>query len=81
MYNAREVDATVAPQFHGMVAELAQRAGLPMPRVYLIDEDAPNPVAPGRDGPLPQMPQRVGWGAGGTPPAQRPGASDRQRGY
>jgi heat shock protein HtpX len=49
MYNAREVDAAVAPQFHGMVAELAQRAGLPMPRVYLIDEDAPNAFATGRD--------------------------------
>ena len=36
MYNAREVDASMAPQFHAMVAELAQRAGLPLPRVYLI---------------------------------------------
>ena len=34
MYNAREVDAASAPQFYGMVAELAQRAHLPMPRVY-----------------------------------------------
>lgn len=49
MYGAREVDATTAPQFHGMVAELARRAGLPMPRVYLIDEDAPNAFATGRD--------------------------------
>jgi heat shock protein HtpX len=49
MYNAREVDAATAPQFHGMVAELAERAGLPMPRVYLIDEDAPNAFATGRD--------------------------------
>jgi heat shock protein HtpX len=49
MYNAREVDASSAPQFHGMVAELAQRAGLPMPRVYLIDEDAPNAFATGRN--------------------------------
>jgi len=49
MYNAREVDATSAPQFYGMVQELAQRAGLPMPRVYLIDEDAPNAFATGRN--------------------------------
>jgi heat shock protein HtpX len=49
MYNAREVDAASAPQFHRLVAELAQRAGLPMPRVYLIDEDAPNAFATGRN--------------------------------
>lgn len=49
MYNAQEVDAASAPQFHAMVQELAQRAGLPMPRVYLIQEDAPNAFATGRD--------------------------------
>jgi heat shock protein HtpX len=49
MYNAREVDATSAPQFYGMVRELAQRANLPMPRVYLIDEQAPNAFATGRN--------------------------------
>ena len=49
MYNAREVDATSAPQFYGMVGQLAQRAGLPMPRVYLIDEDQPNAFATGRN--------------------------------
>jgi len=49
MYNAREVDASSAPQFYGMVAELAQRANLPMPRVYLIDEQAPNAFATGRN--------------------------------
>jgi heat shock protein HtpX len=49
MVNAREVDAASAPQFHRMVAELAQRAGLPMPRVYLIDDDSPNAFATGRD--------------------------------
>ena len=48
MYNAREVDETSAPQFYGMVRELAQRAGLPMPRGYLIDEDQPNAFATGR---------------------------------
>ena len=49
MVNAREVDAASAPQFHRIVAELAQRAGLPMPRVYLIDDDSPNAFATGRD--------------------------------
>ncbi len=49
MYNAQEVDASTAPQFYGMVQELAQRAGLPMPRVYLINEDAPNAFATGRN--------------------------------
>jgi heat shock protein HtpX len=49
MYNAQEVDETSAPQFYRMVAELAQRAGLPMPRVYLINEDAPNAFATGRN--------------------------------
>jgi heat shock protein HtpX len=49
MYNAREVDETSAPQFYAMVRELAQRAGLPMPRVYLIDEAQPNAFATGRN--------------------------------
>lgn len=49
MYNAREVDETSAPQFYSMVRELAQRAELPMPRVYLIDEEAPNAFATGRN--------------------------------
>jgi heat shock protein HtpX len=49
MYNAREVDETTAPGFYRMVRELAQRADLPMPRVYIIDEDAPNAFATGRN--------------------------------
>ena len=49
MYNAREVDASSAPQFYGMVQELAQKARLPMPKVYLIDEEAPNAFATGRN--------------------------------
>ncbi|HEX5674237.1 MAG TPA: zinc metalloprotease HtpX, partial [Azonexus sp.] len=49
MYNAREVDETSAPRFYGMVRDLAQRAGLPMPRVYLIDEQQPNAFATGRN--------------------------------
>lgn len=49
MYNAQEVDEHSAPHFHRMVAELADRAGLPMPKVYLIQEDAPNAFATGRN--------------------------------
>ncbi|SME91736.1 zinc metalloprotease HtpX [Pseudogulbenkiania subflava] len=49
MYNAQEVDARSAPELYGMVAELAGRAGLPMPRVYVIHEDQPNAFATGRD--------------------------------
>jgi heat shock protein HtpX len=49
MYNAKEVDENSAPQFYRMVRELAARAELPMPRVYLIQEDAPNAFATGRN--------------------------------
>ena len=49
MYNAREVDRTSAPELYGLVEKLAGRAGLPMPRVYIINEDAPNAFATGRN--------------------------------
>ena len=49
MHNAREVDAQSAPEFYGLVQALSQRAGLPMPRVYVIDQDAPNAFATGRN--------------------------------
>src|SRR4051812_29588613 len=49
MYNAQEVDESSSPQFYRMVRELANNAGLPMPRVYLINEDAPNAFATGRN--------------------------------
>ena len=49
MHNAREVDAQSAPDFYPMVAELARRAALPMPRVYIIDSPHPNAFATGRD--------------------------------
>ena len=49
MYNAQEVDETSAPQFYAMVRDLAQRANLPMPRVYIIDEQQPNAFATGRN--------------------------------
>ncbi len=49
MHNAREVDAAAAPLLHGIVSRLAARAGLPMPRVYLIDSPHPNAFATGRN--------------------------------
>jgi heat shock protein HtpX len=49
MYNAQEVDESSAPQFYRMVRELAANAQLPMPKVYLIQEDAPNAFATGRN--------------------------------
>jgi heat shock protein HtpX len=48
MANAREVGPQEAPDLHAMVQQLAQRAGIPMPRVYVIDEDQPNAFATGR---------------------------------
>ncbi|MGO4725827.1 MULTISPECIES: zinc metalloprotease HtpX [unclassified Inquilinus] len=49
MHNAREVDARSAPDFYRLVAQLAEQAQLPMPRVYLIDADQPNAFATGRN--------------------------------
>ena len=49
LYRAQEVDATSAPQLYNTVRELAARAGLPMPKVYLIDEAQPNAFATGRN--------------------------------
>lgn len=49
MHDARQVDATSAPDFYAMVAELAKRADLPMPKVYIIDSPHPNAFATGRD--------------------------------
>lgn len=49
MHHAREVDAQSAPDFHGLVARLAQRANMPMPKVYIIESPHPNAFATGRD--------------------------------
>ena len=49
MYGAHEVDARTAPDLHRLVAELAGRAGLPMPRVFLMDNPQPNAFATGRN--------------------------------
>ena len=47
--NAKEVDENAAPQLFNVVREMAIAANVPMPRVYLIDDTAPNAFATGRD--------------------------------
>ncbi|HIQ37626.1 MAG TPA: zinc metalloprotease HtpX [Desulfocapsa sulfexigens] len=49
MSGAREATQAEAPELHQMVAQLAQRANLPMPKVYIIHKDAPNAFATGRN--------------------------------
>ena len=49
MHGARQVDGQSAPEFYAMVAELARRAELPMPKVYVIDSPHPNAFATGRN--------------------------------
>lgn len=49
MYGAREVDARTAPEFYRMVSDLAARAQLPMPKVYIIENPQPNAFATGRN--------------------------------
>lgn len=49
MYGAKEVDERSAPEYYGIVRDLAQRAGLPMPRVFVINSDQPNAFATGRN--------------------------------
>ena len=48
-YGAKPVTQAEAPELHAIVANLAQRAGLPMPRIAIIPEDTPNAFATGRN--------------------------------
>ncbi len=49
MYRAQEVDEAQAPELYAAVRRLAQRGGLPMPRVFIIPDESPNAFATGRD--------------------------------
>jgi heat shock protein HtpX len=49
MHRARAVDAASAPEFHALVKQLAERAGLPMPKTYIVDDPHPNAFATGRN--------------------------------
>jgi heat shock protein HtpX len=49
MYSAREVSETQAPELYSMTRELSYAAGLPMPKVYLMEQDQPNAFATGRN--------------------------------
>jgi heat shock protein HtpX len=48
-FNAQPVDNSQMPWLHDMVAELAQKANMPMPKVYIMDNPQPNAFATGRD--------------------------------
>ena len=49
MYGAQEVDERSAPEYYGIVRDLAKNAGLPMPRVYVLNSEQPNAFATGRN--------------------------------
>lgn len=49
MHHAREVDERAAPEFYAIIRDLAARADLPMPRVYVMDNPQPNAFATGRN--------------------------------
>lgn len=49
MYGARQVNEAEVPELHGIVRRLAHKADLPMPKVYIIDQDQPNAFATGRN--------------------------------
>jgi heat shock protein HtpX len=49
MYRAREASSQQTPELHDMVGQLTQQAGLPMPKLYVIPQEAPNAFATGRN--------------------------------
>lgn len=48
-YHAQQVNRASAPELYGIVEKLAKKAGIPMPKVYIIDSPVPNAFATGRD--------------------------------
>ena len=49
MYGAKPIEEQDNPRFYGIVRQLAGRAGLPMPKIYIIQDDSPNAFATGRN--------------------------------
>jgi heat shock protein HtpX len=49
MYRAREVSESEAPNLYSIIASLSQKASMPMPRIYMIENDSPNAFATGRN--------------------------------
>ncbi len=49
MYSAREVTESEAPELYSVVSSLSQKASIPMPRVYIVENDSPNAFATGRN--------------------------------
>ena len=49
VYRAKQVTANEAPELHGIVAELTSKASIPMPKVYIMENDTPNAFATGRN--------------------------------
>ena len=68
MYQGQEVSPQDDPELYGMVQDLTQRAGLPMPKVYMLPQETPNAFATGRN------PQH--FGGGGADPAA--GSGDKR---
>ena len=49
MYGAQQISEAEAPQLYAIVSSLAQKAAIPMPKVYIIENDSPNAFATGRN--------------------------------
>lgn len=49
MHGARQIDRQDSPEFYGLIEELARNAGLPMPKVFIMDNPQPNAFATGRN--------------------------------
>ena len=75
MHNAQPVTRAAAPELVGLVEQLARRAGLPMPKVYLLETDQPNAFATGRN----PAEQRGRGHARPAPGLRRRGARGRDR--